>query len=364
MADKSKKYFMCSKGRTARFWLALLFIGLMAAAVLFGPTALKRFLSVEKDWEEESQSISAQAKKAMTDVFVKIIRSSLSENSGENKICLPASDYLLLTAMAERVSGESREEILNILGMDNMEDAEQNAKYLWAAVQGSDEECELFTLKWQGSLISSIDVKAKWSSFSRLNSQKGWFYTAESTEHPTFMKRQIVSRWHWIGNDFRASMVLMKNEMSLWFILPEKGLSPEETVVKEEFAAFLQEQIFRTRTNQEAILADYSIPRFSFAAENDPRSSFERMGIVKCFTLENDDIEESAQNRGISLGRQIVNIKVNEEGINRNAFPRLSPDHNDPHSEQVVEFMLNRPFLFILMGRDGIPVFAGVVNDP
>jgi len=29
-----------------------------------------------------------------------------------------------------------------------------------------------------------------------------------------------------------------------------------------------------------------------------------------------------------------------------------------------VDFVLDRPFLFVLTGTDGMPLFVGVVNDP
>ena len=36
----------------------------------------------------------------------------------------------------------------------------------------------------------------------------------------------------------------------------------------------------------------------------------------------------------------------------------------EPYTEEKVDFVLNRPFLFVINGQDGQPLFIGIVNQP
>ena len=35
-----------------------------------------------------------------------------------------------------------------------------------------------------------------------------------------------------------------------------------------------------------------------------------------------------------------------------------------PPAEDEIDFVLDRPFIFVLRSRDGLPLLAGVVNEP
>ena len=35
-----------------------------------------------------------------------------------------------------------------------------------------------------------------------------------------------------------------------------------------------------------------------------------------------------------------------------------------PPPDQEMDFILDRPFLFVVESRDGLPLFAGIVNQP
>ena len=37
---------------------------------------------------------------------------------------------------------------------------------------------------------------------------------------------------------------------------------------------------------------------------------------------------------------------------------------NERTVARIVEFILDRPFIFVILGRDDLPLFVGIVNDP
>jgi hypothetical protein len=55
---------------------------------------------------------------------------------------------------------------------------------------------------------------------------------------------------------------------------------------------------------------------------------------------------------------------TDEEGIAAAAYTIMQAPGESIPPEQEVDFVLDRPFIFVITSRDGLPMFAGVVNDP
>ena len=55
---------------------------------------------------------------------------------------------------------------------------------------------------------------------------------------------------------------------------------------------------------------------------------------------------------------------VNEKGVTAAAFTWIPAAGAAPPPETEINFVLDRPFLFVVESRDGLPVFAGIVNTP
>ncbi len=66
------------------------------------------------------------------------IRQFLSENEGENKVCSPINIYLELAMLAELTDGESRQQILELIGTDSVEALRTQAKEVWNAQYRND----------------------------------------------------------------------------------------------------------------------------------------------------------------------------------------------------------------------------------
>ena len=61
---------------------------------------------------------------------------------------------------------------------------------------------------------------------------------------------------------------------------------------------------------------------------------------------------------------QNINFKIDEEGVSASGYTR--PDMTggvEPVSDEI-DFILNRPFLFVITNRNKIPLFIGSVYNP
>ncbi len=60
-----------------------------------------------------------------------------------------------------------------------------------------------------------------------------------------------------------------------------------------------------------------------------------------------------------------MRVTVDEEGVSAAAYTVMMADAGGAMPpEKEVDFILDRPFLFVITGNDGLPLFTGVVNDP
>ena len=95
------------------------------------------------DWDARSRAYADAVKAlrgdgvdaAFADGFLKYTRDTALQlfkvHSGENVIYSPANLYLALSMLTETVDGESRAQLLTLLGLDSVEDARRCADSLW-----------------------------------------------------------------------------------------------------------------------------------------------------------------------------------------------------------------------------------------
>ena len=60
-----------------------------------------------------------------------------------------------------------------------------------------------------------------------------------------------------------------------------------------------------------------------------------------------------------------VRVAIDEEGCIAAAYTVIeAPVGGMPQEREVIDFTLDRPFLFLVTSRDDLPLFAGVVTNP
>ena len=144
-----------TKRRRTTIAVILLFFVIITACICGIPKAVLHYYSIKptnnKKETDSKQTITPADKEAVTDLFIRLIRASLSENEGTNTICLPVNDYLLLTALAECTAEESRQEITTLLGTEDMNEIRDVAEYLYRNVRNSGVSCVPSISAWLNS---------------------------------------------------------------------------------------------------------------------------------------------------------------------------------------------------------------------
>lgn len=363
------------------------------------------------------------------------LRQFLCDADGENRVFSPLSLTMALAMLAEVTDGESRQQLLDLLGVEDLEALRETAAALWQqsyqddgqtasllassfwlsdklsyeqpalenlsayyyasafrGQMGSPEYDELLQswineqtgglLEEQASglrldpdtvlaLVSTIYFKAPWNGeFSSYFTREGIFRGPDGEERVPFLHGSSEMSWYW-GEHFSAVGLGMGNGGAMWFLLPEEGLTPEELLRDEELMDFMLLQDKDAWEKQKYPLVNLTIPKFDVSSDLELSDGLQSLGLTDVFDSDVSDfspLTTDLQEIYVSSVKHAARVKIDEEGCEAAAYtiieaPGEGAAMEEPEREEL-DFVLDRPFLFVLTNAGGLPLFAGVVNHP
>ena len=109
------------------------------------------------------------------------------------------------------------------------------------------------------------------------------------------------------------------------------------------------------------------MPKFDIAEDRKLCEVLKSLGVQKVFEAGQANLggllthEKGAYVSDVLQGARII---VDEKGVKAAAYVAIPLYGAGPPSGDIIDFVLDRPFLFVLRSRDGLPLLAGVVNAP
>ncbi|MEE3378351.1 MAG: serpin family protein, partial [Lachnospiraceae bacterium] len=147
--------------------------------------------------------------------------------------------------------------------------------------------------------------------------------------------------------------------------LPDEGVSAEELLSDPQVLSLINAT---AGTAQCTVLKiNYAIPKFDVASDTDLSDSLKKLGVTDVFNEGTADFSSVAENSiGMYLSKvdHSVRVLIDEEGVKAAAYTIMPLAGALPPSEEEVDFVLDRPFVFAIRSETGIPLFVGVVELP
>ncbi len=356
------------------------------------------------------------------------IRTFLADCGTENTACSPLSVYMALSMLAESTGGGSRQQILDALGAGSIEALRTQAGQIWnahyrteetaamtlanslwldegydyaptavdtlaesyyasvyqgdlgtdqmnKALQGWVNEQTKKLLKEQASgleldkdcilaLASTIYYNVQWSTnFNGKRNESGIFHTPSGDVEATYL-RQDFARSYSYGEGFSAVSLWLRDGGRMWLVLPDEGMSAQELLNTQAL-----DLIFAPDTVQSTnIIVHLSVPKFDIASQSDLVGDLKKLGITDVSDPATADFSPMILSQAqpyLGEAQHAARVAIDENGVTAAGYTVL--DVNDaaampPDGE--IDFILDRPFLFIIESDDGLPLFAGIVNEP
>ena len=363
--------------------------------------------------------------------FTDSMRQFLTDSQGQNKVYSPINVYMALGMLAEVTDGESRNQILDLLGADSVEDLRAQANAIWNAnyrndgattsifasslwlnedvnfvqstmdslaqnyyassyqgIMGS-EELNSALQNWLNeqtgglledktsgiglnedtimALAATVNFHARWrDEFYEGATYTGTFHGVKGDLECDFMRQNKMCDYYW-GENFSAVNQRLANVGTMWLILPDESVSVDELIEDDQAMEFI---MAREWEDQKSLMVHMTVPKFDVSSDMDLTSGLKALGVtdvfdpaISDFTPMTTDMDEEIY---LSQAQHAARVQIDEEGCTAVAYTVFAVDTTSAEPEELeeIDFVLDRPFLFVITGVEGLPLFAGVVNQP
>ncbi len=389
-----------------------------------------KYDSVYDAWAADRRARNAAATSAdgATDEYLRAaLPALLSGSDGENAVCSPVSVYMALSMLAEVTDGETRAQLLSLLGADSIETLRRTAGNVWAANYQNDgavtsiladslwlsdsmdyntntlarladsyyasayrgemgsEDFNEALRSWINeqtggllkesagglslppetviALASTIYFRAKWGSeFLKSKTADGVFHAPDGDITHKFMHETMESTYY-AADNFAAVGKYLEGSGTMWFLLPDEGVTPEELLTTGAVDFLLSQE----NAESKYMIIDLSVPKFDVSADTELSAALHSLGVTDVFDADTADFSplmDNADGIFLSQAKHAARVAIDEEGVVAAAYTVMLACGAAMPPEERVDFTLDRPFLFAVTGASGAVLFAGILNTP
>lgn len=168
--------------------------------------------------------------------------------------------------------------------------------------------------------------------------------------------------WRAAALDFAPSWTGGADQKMI-FLLPDEGVEIDALLECGAIGQTLQ----TVALGAEQKNVQFKIPKFSVSCDLNLAPAMQALGITEAFGG-NADFSALLQDAGgarLTTARQAALVRIDENGCEAASFVNLLIDKAAEFlPEEPPKLILNRPFVFVITGLDGLPLYVGVVNNP
>lgn len=352
----------------------------------------------------------------------------LPDDGQSNVLYSPLNVYMALSLLAEITDGDSRQQILDLLGASDIDALRQQANDLWNANYRDDgimqrvlanslwlsEEytfrqdtldrlaetyyassyCgQMGTEEFNGALrdwldeqtggllkdqtgsleltpetvlalASTVYFKGKWNGGFNEALTEDGLFHGSSGDVTCRMMKRSDMMSYYWGDNFTAVRMDFEDG-GMWFILPDEGYTPGDLLTDCKFL-----ELTRTANNgwedQTRLQVNMTVPQFDVSSQTQLREGLQALGVTDVFDAGKADFSPVTDAAGLFVSHAAhgVRVKIDEQGCEGAAYTMLVMAGGAPAPDEEVDFTADRPFLFCVTGANNLPLFVGIINQP
>lgn len=212
------------------------------------------------------------------------------------------------------------------------------------------------------SLASTIDFFGKWKEEFPEKDTKEAVFHTPTGDVTCDFMNDISYNYQSLEN-FSSVSFWMEGGCKMVTLLPNEGVSCEDLLNDEEALTFI---MGNTGPGDEPIKAYVSIPKFDVSSGTDLSEGLKELGITDIFDSSVSDFSPLTDGKNITIGstEHDARIMIDEEGCRASAMTVIPAYPAYENDDEPVYYTLDRPFIFSIVGTSGIPLFVGIVNNP
>jgi serine protease inhibitor len=377
------------------------------------------------DYQKKVKASSA-AREGM-DGYDAAIMEKLLVSDEENTVCSPLNTYFAFAMLAEVSAGNTRQQILDMLGVSDMDTLRENVHALWEGnyadtpmltsilansiwlnndVQYQDETLNTLAGQYYASsfrgkpgskemdealqawtdentggllsqytkdlkldkntvlaLVSTIYYKASWQSdFGQWNTAKETFHGVKGDTEVDMM-HQTESMDVCRTDAFTAVNLYLKDSGEMIFFLPDEGTDVNSLLSDPD----VLRAVNFTGGGWDHPLVNLSVPKFRVSAKTDLIETIRALGVTDALNRDTADftpLTEEAENMRLTEAQHAAMVEIDEKGVTGAAYTEMAVvTEGAVEVPEIIDFVLDRPFMFVITGADGSILFSGVVRN-
>lgn len=336
----------------------------------------------------------------------------------KNGVVSPVNIYMALSLLAECADGNSRKQILDVIGVGSMEQLREQSKLIWASNIRDDEygRSLLANSVWtesglplKESCVNYLKNDHFASAFSGtfsdpayVNALKQWLSdmtnglldnsinglmipedTAALLASTLYYKAKWVHEYYetkagkfngkscsfnvkmheafiYTGNGFTAYREMLSDGNYMWFFLPDEGVT-----VSDVLGSGLVSYINRANadhSNRKEYNVTVRMPDFDVDYDKSIKDELAALGITDCMGAGADFSAMTDEPLQLSDILHAARFKADKDGVEGAAYTVAILSNGAPGELDDYDFTLDRPFMFAVE-KLGTPLFVGCVNE-
>ena len=379
---------------------------------------------------DNRKSTRENAANSLSRFFTEASAEFLVSQDNENALWSPVNAYIGLSVLAEITDGDSRREILDLFGAEDIEALRNQVSAVWESVYedngneisalanslwleeglnynqdtmnnlayhyyASVYQCDLGNDKsnkaignWLNkntggmlkdstdkielspdtvlALYSTLFFQAKWSDeFDSKNNTDGIFHGTGGDTRATYMNKKLYQMYYYWHDDFSAVSLSLKNGSTMWFILPDEGKTTSDILIGGAYGEMISSGNGENAwQNKKYMKVNLSVPKYDVSSSLNLKDGLNKIGVTKVFDTKTSDFTAITSDTPVfvSAVNQSARVEIDEKGVKAAAYIEIPMAGSPMPPEEIIDFVLDRPFVFVISKGD-LPLFTGVVNN-
>jgi serine protease inhibitor len=191
------------------------------------------------------------------------------------------------------------------------------------------------------------------------------FHSPAGDRTVTYMNASChLDNYYW-GTDFSAIRLGLQDGSHMWLILPDEGKTVSDVLASGNAMGMIQGDT--DCYSEKYMQVRLSLPKFDIISDTDLIPGLQALGITDVFDREKADFSslvEETDDIYVNQAQHAVRVAIDEKGLLAAAYTVLGVAGSPASPGKEIDFVLDRPFLFLVESSDGLPLFTGVVNQP
>lgn len=220
------------------------------------------------------------------------------------------------------------------------------------------------------ALATTVLFKDKWDAgFNPNRTDTGVFHAPAGDTACEFMHNSSEAWYSW-SDKFSAVTQDFEYGGSMRLLLPDEGVSVEEILADPAAVSFLTDTGDGGAVESKYLKVNLSLPKFDVTEDGEIGPKLKALGVTEVFDPAKADFSP-VMGEGITPENNVflsqilhaARVSIDEEGCVGAAYTVAAMSGSAEPPDDEVDITFDRPFLFTVT-NNGVPVFAGIVNNP